>query len=209
MPAPELTLPNTMNTSVLNHAKTTSLHWRIFCQCATDQDVIFYYEGYFSQNIIAAVADAVKMRIEHVGAAGTKRRKLFSSFIEMTQNIIHYSVDAYSHDNSANFGNEVRHGSICISTEPVADTYFLQCANPVQKPVAEQLRSKLEHLRTLTIDDIKREYKQTLRADTSAESKGAGLGLLTVARDASAPLEFDFIPIEGSDNVLFYLKATI
>ncbi|NYT24159.1 hypothetical protein H0A73_11135 [Alcaligenaceae bacterium] len=183
------------------------MHWRIFCQWAERRNVIFYYEGYFSQAIITAVSEAVKMRIEQVGAAGMTRRKLFSSFIEMTQNIIHYSVDAYMRDDSAAFNNEVRHGSICISTE--AGRYHLHCANPVHTDVAEQLREKLEHLHTLTIDDIKREYKRTLRAEAPEDSKGAGLGLLTVARDASEPLEFEFIPLPHSENVLFYLKATI
>jgi len=196
-----------MTTPVLTSNRNNSLHWRIFCQCAEERDVIFYYEGYFSQTIIAAVADAVKMRVEHVGAANTTRRKLFSSFIEMTQNIIHYSVDAYTQNDSTDFNDEVRHGSICISTE--AGRYYLHCANPVHADIAQKLREKLEHLRSLTIDDIKREYKQILRAETSEDSKGAGLGLLTVARDASAPLEFEFIPSHGSDSVLFYLKATI
>lgn len=184
-----------------------SLHWRLFCQMAEQRDIIFYYEGYFSQAIIAAVADAVKMRVEHLGAVGKTRRKLFSSFIEMTQNIIHYSVDAYVHDDGLSFSNEVRHGSICISTE--GGRYHLHCANPVHADVARNLRQKLEHLRSLTMDDIKREYKQTLRSETPKDSKGAGLGLLTVARDASEPLEFEFIPVKDSENILFYLKVTI
>lgn len=195
----------TPSTSMSNN--THSLHWRIFRQWAGRRQVIFYYEGYFSQTIIAAVADAVKMRIEHVGAAGAIRRKLFSSFIEMTQNIIHYSVDAYTRNDAPDFNHEVRHGSVCICTE--GGHYYLHCANPVHIDIARQLREKLEHLHTLTTDDIKREYKQTLRAEASQDSKGAGLGLLTMARDASEPLEFEFMPIDDSENVLFYLKATI
>ncbi len=184
-----------------------SLHWLIFSQWAGRREVIFYYEGYFSQTIIAAVADAVKMRIERSGAAGATRRKLFSTFIEMTQNIIHYSVDAYARDDSADFDNEVRHGSIYISGGH--GRYHLHCANPVHADMGVQLRRKLEHLRSMSGEDIKREYKKSLREEPSPESKGAGLGLLTVARDASEPLEFDFIPIPGSENVLFYMKATI
>lgn len=189
------------------HDKSQSLHWLIFSQWAGKREVIFYYEGYFSQTIIAAVADAVKMRIERAGAAGATRRKLFSTFIEMAQNIIHYSVDAYAHDDTPDFNNEVRHGSIYISAEH--GRYHLHCANPVHAEMATQLRGKLEHLRGLSGDDIKREYKNSLRNENSADSKGAGLGLLTVARDASEPLEFDFIPIPCTDNVLFYMKATI
>lgn len=192
---------------VLSSETSRSLHWLIFSQWAGKRDVIFYYEGYFSQNIIVAVADAVKMRIEYVGAANHTRRKLFSAFIEMTQNIIHYSVDAYTHDDTPTFNNEIRHGSIYISTED--GRYHLHCANPVHRDVADQLRAKLEHLHSLSGEDIKKAYKRHLRSEADDDSKGAGLGLLTVARDASEPLEFDFIPIPDSDNALFYLKATI
>lgn len=196
-----------MIASVSPGEKNQSLHWLIFSQWAGKREVIFYYEGYFSQAIIAAMADAVKMRIERSGVEGRTRRKLFSTFIEMTQNIIHYSVDAYTSDDSATFNNEIRHGSVYISAED--GRYHLHCANPVHADVAAQLRRKLERLRTLSGDDIKREYRKSLRSDTESHSKGAGLGLLTVARDASEPLEFDFIPIPGSGNVLFYMKATI
>jgi hypothetical protein len=196
-----------MITPVLTSNENDSMHWRIFCQLAGKRDVIFYYEGYFSQAIIATVSDAVRMRTEHIGAAGMTRRKLFSSFIEMTQNIVHYSVDAYIRNDAEDFGNEVRHGSICISTND--GRFHLHCANPVRRDIALQLRNKLEYLRTLTNEDIKREYKRTLRADTAEASKGAGLGLLTMARDASEPLEFKFTPLRNSNNVLFFLKATI
>lgn len=199
--------PPTMITSILPSERNHSLHWLIFSQWAGKRDVIFYYEGYFSQTIIAAVADAVKMRIEHNGVAGATRRKLFSTFIEMTQNIIHYSVDAYTRDDSATFNNEIRHGSVYISAEGAH--YHLHCANPVHADVASELRRKLEHLRGLSGDDIRREYRKSLRNETVSDSKGAGLGLLTIARDASEPLEFDFVPIPGSENALFYMKATI
>ncbi|HEY4073192.1 MAG TPA: SiaB family protein kinase [Herbaspirillum sp.] len=183
-----------------------------FCHCSGTGEVIFFYAGYFSQNIIAAVADAVKMRIEHVGAEGLTRRKLFSSFIEMAQNIIHYSADAYEKtgqsagQSTGQTDHGVRHGSVCITAKD--ERYYLHCANPVLAEVADRLREKLEHLRTLTIDEIKREYKEMLRAETPEDSKGAGLGLLTMARDASEPLEFQFAPGAGG-NSMFYLKATI
>lgn len=177
--------------------------WQALSQDALRKDVIFFYVGYFSQNIIAAMADAVKTRIEYVGAEGATRRKLFSSFIEMAQNIIHYSADYCN----AVGENGMRRGSVCISNHH--GHYFLHCANPVEAAVATKLRDKLAHLHSLTIDDIKREYKQTLRAETPDDSKGAGLGLLTMARDASAPLEFDFSPADASGRMTFYLKATI
>ena len=178
-----------------------------FFDLARQHRVIFYYVGYFSQNIIAAMAEAVKLQLEVAGVAGPTRRKLFSSFVEMAQNIIHYSSDSLTPGRQEN--NELRHGSVCIRQESDG-SFLLLCANPVEPHIADDLRCKLEALREMTFDEIKQAYRQTLREETPQGSKGAGIGLLTVARDAREPLEFDFDVTDGvGQPPVFYLKAAI
>lgn len=180
--------------------------WADFHRHAERHDVVFYYVGYFSQAIIAAMAEAVKLRAENCGAEAQTRRKLFSSFIEMTQNIVHYSTDLHQRDGQATTPS-MRHGSVLISFSN--GVYQLHCANRVDSEVAEKLRTRLSHLRSLTMEEIKAEYRHTLRSETPADSKGAGLGFLTVARDASAPLDFEFSPPCPAGISTFFLRATI
>ena len=178
-----------------------------FFSLAREHQVIFYYVGYFSQHIVAAMADAVKLQLEVAGVAAPTRRKLFSSFVEMAQNIIHYSADSLT-PASQNDG-ELRHGSVCIRRE-FDGSFSLLCANPIEPLMAEELRVKLTALRSMTLEELKLAYRQTLREDTPDGSKGAGLGFLTVARDAREPLEFDFdANNESGDSPVFYLKAAI
>ncbi|MGC6638152.1 DUF6272 family protein, partial [Escherichia coli] len=77
------------------------------------RDLVFYYVGYFSQTIIAAMAEAVKLRAEHTGALAQTRRKLFSSFIEMAQNIVHYSADLHEKEGKVT-EPPMRHGAVFI-----------------------------------------------------------------------------------------------
>ncbi|MCA3185588.1 MULTISPECIES: SiaB family protein kinase [Cupriavidus] len=177
-----------------------------FFQMARERNVIFYYVGYFSQNIIAAMSDAVRLQLTVSGVDGTTRRKLFSSFVEMAQNIVHYSSDSLTSPSQPD--GQLRHGSVCISM--VDEHYRLMCSNPVSSARVEQLRGTLEQVRTMTLEEIKRAYKETLRADAPEGSKGAGLGILTMARDASAPLEYNFQPIDTDPvSTMFQLVATI
>jgi hypothetical protein len=178
-----------------------------FLHLAHQHQVIFYYVGYFSQHIVGAMADAVKLQLEVSGIAGPTRRKLFSCFVEMAQNIIHYSADALTPIGQDD--GEMRHGSVCIRRE--ADGGFLLlCANPVEPRAADELRAKLDALRSMTLDEIKQAYRRTLRDEAPEGSKGAGIGLLTVARDAREPLEFDFEAAdEPGRSSMFYLKAAI
>ena len=123
-----------------------------FLDLAHQHQVIFYYVGYFSQNIVAAMAEAVKLQLEVAGVAGPTRRKLFSAFIEMAQNIIHYSADALTPPSQDN--GELRHGSVCIRQE--SDGHFLLlCANPIAPETAHGLRAKLDALRSMTLEEIK------------------------------------------------------
>jgi hypothetical protein len=168
--------------------------------------VIFYHKGYFSHNIITAMAEVVKLQLEVTGIAGPTRRRLFSSFVELAQNIMHYSSDYLPPEGTD--PSIARAGSVCISIEN--GHYLMLCLNPMATDQVRALHDKLEPLRTMTLDEIKQAYKISLREETPEGSKGAGLGFLTMARDASAPLEFAFRPLEDDpDTTLFHLKAII
>ncbi|CAG2153163.1 hypothetical protein D3C87_1024420 [compost metagenome] len=194
----------------MNAAQSIDKEYEPFFAMARERNVIFYYVGYFSQNIIAAMSDAVRLQLAVSGVDGATRRKLFSSFVEMAQNIVHYSSDALTSPTpeSEQQRGQLRHGSVCISM--VDEHYRLMCSNPVATVRVHQLRATLEPLRTMTLDEIKQAYKQTLRAEAPEGSKGAGLGFLTMARDASAPLEYNFQPIDTDPgSTMFQLVATI
>jgi hypothetical protein len=183
-----------------------SLQDYAFLDLAQQRNVIFYHKGYFSHSIVAAMSEVVKQQLERAGVSGPIRRKLFSSFIELSQNIIHYSSDALAP--AADDAGSVRHGAVCISLEN--EHFMVLCANPVINADVDALRAKLEPLCSMSVDEIKQAYKVSLRAETPADSKGAGLGFLTMARDASAPLQFGFEARQGDpETSLFCLKAII
>jgi len=177
-----------------------------FLDLAQQRNVIFYHMGYFSHNIVAAMAEVVRLQLEVSGVSGPTRRKLFSSFVELSQNIIHYSSDALASGGTDSAA--LRQGAVCISAD--AERHLMLCANPIASKDVERLRDKLEPLRNMSLEEIKLAYKTSLRAETPEDSKGAGLGFLTMARDASAPLEFAFHPrVDDPATTLFCLKAII
>jgi hypothetical protein len=177
-----------------------------FFDLAQRRNVLFYHKGYFSQNIVAAMGEVVRLQLEVAGVSGPTRRKLFSSFVELSQNIIHYSADLLQ--SGAENNNAIREGAVCIAKD--GEQHLMLCVNPIADSDVDSLRSRLEPLRNMSIEEIRQAYKVSLRAETPEESKGAGLGFLTMARDASAPLEFAFYPrADEPGTTLFCLKAII
>lgn len=177
-----------------------------FLQVARKRNIIFFYAGYFSQHVVAAISETINARLDTAGAAGSTRRRIFSSFVEMSQNIMHYSSDTLTPDQQLD--KQMRRGFFCIGVQD--DGFFLLCANPVSSENVEKIRSRLEPLHTMTLEQIKSAYKKALREETPEDSKGAGLGFLTIARDASGPLEFEFVKEpHDPDTTVFCIKAII
>ncbi len=176
-----------------------------FRQFVSEQGVLFYYDGYLSQPIVTAMGEALRGKLEAEDGAGRATRKVFSAFIEMMQNIIHYADAGPAGDNEV-----APCGNVAVGRNN--EGYYIVSGNTVASSHVERLQAKLESIRAMSLDEIKAEYKRKLRTDEQDDnSKGAGLGFLTVARDASQPIEFLFEPISGSGNALsfFYLKATV
>jgi hypothetical protein len=88
----------------------------------------------------------------------------------MAQNIIHYSADALTPPHQDD--GELRHGAVCIRREDDG-SFVLLCANPIESGMGDALRAKLDALRSMTLDEIKKACRQSLREDAPEGSKGA------------------------------------
>ena len=60
---------------------------REFCELVAKRQIVFYYFGYFSQNIVQAMAEAVRVRLEQSETATSTRRRLFHPS-SMARNIV-------------------------------------------------------------------------------------------------------------------------
>jgi hypothetical protein len=182
-----------------------------FSSGAALSGVIFFYAGEFSSPVVAAAADIVKQRLQGEDTSGATRRKLFSSFVEMAQNITHYAVEG---DPTRPGVTNGKHGAIAVG-QSEAGHFWIACANRVDVAHVPGISDKLNRLRTMSLDEIRQHYRAQLHnTDHETEnpgSRGAGLGLLTIARDSTAPLEFCFAsdPAQDGHNAYFYVKAVI
>ena len=179
--------------------------FKAFRQFVTEEGVLFYYNGYLSQPIVAAMGEALRGRLEADNGSGKVTRKVFSTFVEMMQNIIHYSEGG-----SGEIGEKVPFGNVAVGR--LGDRFYIVSGNVISSRHVERLRNKLDAIRAMSSDEIKAEYKRKLRTgEQDGNSKGAGLGFLTVAREASEPIEYSFEALPGSNEALsfFYLKATV
>lgn len=154
------------------------------CGTVSNGQIMLRYSGEFNQATVLLLGEAFRWSLESTAARVPARRKAFVVFVEMAQNIVHYARAVGS--------DELRIGTMELQVSD-SGKVTLSCSNPVNPDQVDRIKAKLERVRALSPEEIRRAYRQQLHDETHESdqiSRGAGLGLLTLAREASAPLEY-------------------
>lgn len=169
-----------------------SLNLYDFYQDAKGKNVIFYYCGPVAHASIEGVAQTLRKNLKYEEAGNLTSQSVFSVFIEQMQNILNYSAERLVSPEDTD--NDLRVGVVVIGHEQKG--YFILCGNKVYNADIPRLTEKLESIRHMSKDELKALYKERRRMAPDADSKGAGLGLIEMARKGTEPIEYSFLPVD-------------
>ncbi len=159
------------------------------------------FSGSFSHSLIEELGLAVRKYLESESVQRTAMMDVFSVYVEASQNVRNYT------------GLKLKDAELAISASSIIviakrdEHYEVNAGNMVETDDVSQLRDRLEELKALDKAGLKALYKEQLRKDRDPESVGAGLGLIDMARRSSAPLEFEFSPV--NDRYSFFSLRVI
>jgi len=170
------------------------------------QGVIFAYSGYVTELVLSGVGEALKQKLAIDDADTKTLRSVFAVFVEQMQNMIRYSAEKVSNSAAELPLIEMRYGVLTIGRE--GDDYVVHAGNLVARSDVERLRERLSEIRSMNKEELRALHKERLRAGPEEGSKGAGLGLMEIARRASKPIEFDFTDVDDK-HAFFTLKASV
>jgi len=185
------------------------VEFHAFHDQALSAGVVFYQKGEFTSPVIAGAAEALKSRLQESGVSGPVTRKLFSTFVEMAQNIHHYAAP------EPESGLQPPVGAGTITIVKSENDYSVICVNRIHTEQIPRISEKLDQVRSMSLEEIKKAYREQLHNNAHSQedvlSKGAGLGWLTVARDARQPLDYSFTtdPLGEGKFAFFSVRAEI
>ncbi|MCP4757629.1 MAG: hypothetical protein GY866_42775 [Proteobacteria bacterium] len=171
-----------------------------------DRGIFLNLSGPLSHDLMVEMGDLMKTKMKLEGFNISTILNAFSVLVELNQNIIHYSAEKISDKNPA----ENKEGTGCgiISMGRENGSYFLLSGNLIENRKVGKLCDQLDALIKMNKEELKKHYKIKRRQDADNESKGAGLGLIEMARKASRPLEYKFQKIDDTHS-FFSLKTVI
>ncbi len=169
------------------------------------EGIFFCFSGPISQDLLVEIGATLKQKMKLEEASNSTVIRVFSMVIEKAQNIIHYSAETIQKNEAEKQEEELKHGIIAVGCEN--GNYFVMCGNMIRNEEVGKLRSKLVKLQKMNKDDLKKYYKEQRRKEPEESSKGAGLGLIEVAKKAGRPIEFNFKKID--DSFSFFSTKTV
>ena len=178
-------------------------HFRMKTE-STQQGILFSFNGFISEAILFALGDALKKKMSADETSLATMRRVFSVFVEQAQNIIRYSAETLGPDDSV--VPPMGSGLITVGTQ--GPYFFVVCGNLMLKKDAQPLLARLEQIRVLDPAGIKAFYRERIQEEDEPASKGASLGLIEIARRASAPIEYDFLDIDA-ETTFYCMKVLI
>lgn len=167
---------------------------------------IFDHRGPITEGMIAATSQSLRSRLVHHERANDGRaRKVFSSYVELAYNILCYGHPDGRMQDSHRYGE--------IRVRRCGDVYHITAKNRVSRAAATELAERLERLRGMSADEIRSEFRTRLISlqfeDNAAARLGAGLGLITVARNSDTPLAYRILREDESETCIFSIHAMI
>jgi len=169
---------------------------RQYTKMLEDNNIEAIYCGPIWSNGIDGLAEMLLKRLEYEELPLSASQSVFSVFVEQMNNMMMYSAEKIQQKSDSGKLVEASKGIYILGVKD--STYFIQTGNVVSSSSADILKSRIDHLNTMDKKELRQYYKQQMKADNNnPESKGAGIGLIEIARRSSAPIEYKFEPFES------------
>ncbi len=172
-----------------------------FKKCLNDENIILSFSGPFSQDLLTEIGGILRKKLKLDDANTSLSMKVFSVFIEQAQNIIHYSAEIIPKQYSVT-GEYMANGIIVIGYK--MKKYYVKSGNLVEKDKVDKLKNKLELLKKMNKDELKKYYKEQRRKGSDEDSMGAGLGFIEIARKSSEPIDYEFVDYDANRSFFIF-----
>lgn len=168
----------------------------VFSDGAAGQ-LLMAFNGAFTQDNIVHLASAVRNEVEDLSDPATGRRA-FSIFVEMAQNVLHYS--------HARASSGKGKGRFLLFKTP--EGFQMVTVNMIDPTQMDHLKQRIAEINRLGASELKSIYLNRRRQKITNGNGGAGLGLMDISRRSGSPLGIGFLP-EGHGKLSFYLRAAL
>ena len=162
--------------------------------CRPTRDLV--YEGQITHQIKKAFLSLIESKLEKAEESPQVQRRVFHVMVECLQNITKHA-DQFASDSF--FGTE-ENGRGILLVGKRSEEHYVTTGNIILNNRIEELNKMLEHVNSLTKEELTDLYKAQLSNGRINEKGGAGLGFIDVVRKTGKKLEYEFLPMNKEQS---------
>ena len=169
------------------------------------ENILLSFKGMVTSDLLDSVLQIMESKMNYMEESPKTKKKVFNVLVECLQNLYHH-IDVPGGEVPQRETIESKSALFIIAREE--DCFQIRTGNYVDSQSAEELTSKLEKINGMDREMLKAHYKEVLSAGDVSKKGTAGLGLIDIARKSGNKLQYEMIPVNGS-NHFFCLNVRI
>jgi len=173
--------------------------------------IVFSYSGYLNEDILTGIGNALRTKLEIDQTDQKISRGVFSAFVEQVQNVIRYSAETAVHSDidghPENTVDPIKSSILPFGLLAIGEhsngQHFVTCCNMIHSSDTARLKEQLESIRGLDRKELGSLMRDQLRNGPPEGSKGAGVGFISIAREANGNWNYDIVE-NAEENLDFF-----
>lgn len=164
-----------------------------------ERNIVLDFQGAMSQDMLVGMAELIKNKSPREVKKTSIIKKVFSVFIEMAQNIALYSSErVHLSDNPSDYGV----GAGIIVVTEANRLFTVTSGNLVEQKVIQKITEHCSQINGMDRDELKQFYKKQIKSTREKGKKGAGVGLIDIARRSGNPIQYKVTPVDNMNSFL-------
>jgi len=180
----------------------------------SNRGIVFTYSGFLNDDILTGIGNALRTKLALDHTDSKVSRGIFSAFVEQVQNVIRYSAETQGPEvdeegvvtDDPLLNQEIRYGMVAIGNRADGKR-FVTCCNMIEQKNVPKLQASLESIRGLDRKELTKLMREQLKEGPPEGSKGAGVGFVSIAREANGDWDYEMVPTEDPNMFFFCFEA--
>ncbi len=159
------------------------------------KNIMLSFKGDMSTDLLTSILQVIENKLDRFGESPKVKKRIFNILVECLQNL-HHHLDMPPRQ----LGNDSP--SVLVMVAKNVTGYSIITGNFILNDNADELKTRLEEINSMSLDEVKNLYKSVLADGKLSDKGGGGLGMIDIARKSGEKLEYGFIPF--SDGSSFF-----
>jgi hypothetical protein len=166
-------------------------------------NIMLSFKGDVTSELLTSILQIMESKLESLDEAPKTKKKVYNVLVECLQNLYHHMDEAPKIDT----GGKIERSAIFMIGKQ-GEYYKIITGNYMMKNNVQGLKNRLDHVNSLSKEDLKAYYQEILNNGEMSQKGGGGLGMIDIARKSGQKLEYDFMDIDN-DYSFFTLNIKI